>query len=316
MLTLGERGVKAAVVGANGFLGSAIVRELRKDGVDVVLVDRHASSRSADEAFFSADVSNVDALKQAFAGVDVIYHLAAVLGTSELETGVRPAIETNILGTLNVLEAAVACGVQRIFVASKPSVWLNTYTITKHCSEQLCRQFANYNPVNVYIFRYLNIYGPKQKLQPVRKILPIFAAQALRGLPLQIYGDGLQTVDMLFVDDAARMTVDFTKVDPVGQAIDCGTGVEMTVLEVAEAVNTYYGNRAGIEHIPMRKGETPRTRLVADTTELDRLLPGRKLTDWSVALATSLDWYAAQPAAAIDAALAFYGIKPRYSVAW
>ncbi len=308
--------MKAAVIGASGFLGKAVVKALHSDGHNVMQIDRHATAKPLEGEFVAADVGDIEALKAAFADVEVVFHLAAILGTSELETGLRPAIETNVLGTLNVLEAARYCGVRSIFVASKPSVWLNTYTITKHCSEQIVRQFGNYNPIDVHLFRYLNIFGPGQKLQPVRKILPIFAAQALRGLPLQVYGDGKQTVDMLFVDDAARMTVDITNTAPLGQAIDCGTGVEMSVLDVAEEVNAYYGNDAGIAHIAMRKGETPRTRLVADTAELNQALPNRVLTNWKEALATSLDWYAKQPSSAIDAALSFYGIRPRYNAFW
>lgn len=309
--------MKCVVVGAKGFLGAVISKKLGEMGRSVVGVDRMSSSGEApDIHHVSADIRDASSLRGAFRNAEEVYHVAANLGTSELEGGIRGAIDTNILGTLNVLEAARDEGVARVFIASKPSVWLNTYTITKHCSEQIARQFGNYNPISVYLFRYLNIYGPGQKLQPVRKILPIFAAQAIRGLPVQIFGDGLQTVDMLFVDDAAQMTIDLMATPPVGRAIDCGTGQKMTVIEVANAVNDYFGNNAGIEHLPMRRGETERTQLVADTTDLDAILPDRVLTPWEQALDRSLRWYADLPASKIDACLGFYGIRPRFELAW
>ena len=309
--------MKCVVVGAKGFLGAVISKRLSKIGRCVVGVDRiPPSGEDTDICHISADIRDIELLRLAFHGADEVYHVAATLGTAELEGGIRTAIDTNILGTLNVLEAARSEGVARVFVASKPSVWLNTYTITKHCSEQIARQFANYNPISVYLFRYLNIYGPGQKLQPVRKIFPIFAAQALRGLPIQVFGDGLQTVDMLFVDDAAQLTIDFMSTPPIGRAIHCGTGEKMTVLEVASAVNDYFGNNSGVEHLPMRRGETERTQIVADTADLDQILPDREITPWAAALDRSLRWYADLPASKIDAALGFYGIRPRFELSW
>ncbi|WP_028310064.1 NAD-dependent epimerase/dehydratase family protein [Derxia gummosa] len=312
--------MKSVVIGGAGFVGRAVCNELVARGDTVIALDPsppHKGSLAEGVQHMTGDVLDKASLRPALEGADEVYLLAARLGTSELETELRTAIHTNVLGAINVFEAAVEARVPRAFLASKPSVWLNVYTITKFAAEQSARLLTRYHPIGISVLRYLNIYGPGQKLYPVRKVLPIFAAQALRGLPLQVYGEGDQTVDMLFVDDAARLTVDVMRAPFDGEVHDCGTGVEMTVLEVARAVNEHFGNRAGIQHVPMRKGETPHTRLVANLDPLRRLLgDDLRFTPWPKALATSLDWYARRPAHEIDAALTFWGMAQPYGMAW
>lgn len=313
--------MRAAVIGARGFVGAAVVEELARRGYHVVALDRqpappsHAAGGSVEHR--SVDILDRDAIAPLLHGADEVYHFAARLGTSELEEDLRGSIHTNILGALNVFEAAVKAGVPRVFYASKPSVWLNVYTLTKHTGEQIARLLTRYNPVQICVLRYLNIYGPGQKLFSARKILPVFAAQALRRLPIQVYGDGQQTMDMVYSRDVARLTVDYLGTGYCEAPCDCGTGREMTAIEVAEAVNAWFDSPAGVEHIPMRKGETPRTRLVADTGPLRSVLGGRlEFTPWETALDASLRWYADRPPHEIDAALAYHGIHQRYGVSW
>jgi nucleoside-diphosphate-sugar epimerase len=208
--------MKCVVLGASGFIGNACVDELLSRGDVVVAFDRGIKRKKTGiESEFTNDVQYIEgnildkeALTTAFEGADEVYHLAGQLGTSELEYSMRSAIETNILGALSVFETGISCRVPKIFLASKPNVWLNTYTITKHTAEKIANLMTRYHPVKISVLRYFNIYGPGQKIYPVRKILPTFAIQAMRGLPIQIYGDGTQTVDMLYSKDAARITVD------------------------------------------------------------------------------------------------------------
>ena len=315
--------MKSVVLGASGFLGKTCVVELLKRGEHVTAFDLftkqiplNSSEYSGSITYTTGDIQDKNKLLEVFEGADEIYLFAGQLGTSELNSSVRSAIAVNVLGALDVFDAALACQVPRVLLACKPSAWLNAYTITKHAAEKIAHLYSRYNPIQISTLCYFNLFGPGQKLYPVRKILPIFAAQAIKGLPIQIFGDGSQTVDMLFSADAAKITVDVMRSKFNPNTLDCGTGREMTVIEVAESVNTFFGNSAGIDFIPMRKGESPGTRLVADTTQLTNTVGQLNFTPYNEALATSLAYYEALSEHEIDTALNYFGIKQTFDISW
>ncbi|NCD72378.1 NAD-dependent epimerase/dehydratase family protein [Mucilaginibacter agri] len=315
--------MKSIVIGGSGFLGTAVCNELLKRGDEVISFDRGLRTKIASPeiyadkfTFIEGNIMDRPALPPVFEGADEIYHLAGQLGTSELESAMRGAIEVNIIGSLNVFETAIACKVPRLFLASKPNVWLNTYTITKHTAEKIANLLTRYNPIRISVLKYFNLFGPGQKVYPVRKILPTFAIQAMNGLPIQVFGDGQQTVDMLFVNDAAKITVDVTRAEYNPNTMDCGTGIEMTVLEVAEAVNRYFNNSAGVISMPMRIGETPNTRLVANRAALEKAIGKIEFTPFEEALNRSLAYYERMDPHDANAALNFYGFSQPFSMAW
>ena len=290
--------MKAVVVGGQGFLGSATVRELLARGDEVIVLDRMAEQKRADALFgpcatraIKGDILDPDSLARAFRGIDEVYHLAGRLGTSELNQCVRDAIETNVTGAVNVFQAAMDADVPALFYASKPNVWLNTYTITKFAAEQFAEMYAKLG-ARILTLRYFNAYGPGQPKGPVRKIIPTFASQAARGEPLTVYGNGEQTVDMIYADDIARITVRFVRSGAACGVVDCGRGIPMTVNAVARAVLDHFGSKGGVVHLPMRDGETPDTHLVADITALHCAIGPLDFSPWESTLAHTLDSYA------------------------
>ncbi|MFG2636849.1 NAD-dependent epimerase/dehydratase family protein [Streptomyces sp. NPDC048362] len=302
--------MKAVVTGGSGFLGSTIACRLIEEGHDVTVLDRvpiGTKGLRSDARFVRGDVRDLELLAKTFQGAEEVYHLAGVLGTSELQETPQEAIDINIGGTVKVFEAAGTCGVPRVFYPGKPNVWLNTYTITKAAAESFAQMANSSGPSRICSLRYYNAYGPGQALLPIRKIVPAFAAQAIRGLPIQVYGDGEQIVDMVYSHDLADMTIRFTRTERTDVIPDCGSGISVSVNEVATAVNEHFGNRAGINHLPMRPGEVPRTVLTADMTELRDVLGDPKLSDYADSLADTLDWYARLPDEEIDKTVAFYG---------
>lgn len=301
--------MKAVIIGGMGFLGSAVVRVLLARGDEVVVVDPHASQAVNDEKFgpcavriAAVDMRDRAALAAAMRGADEVYHYGGRLGTSELDSDVLAAIEANVVGAVTVFESAIAAGVPAVFYPSKPNVWLNTYTITKVAAEEFARLFAASRAVRIPILRLFNAYGPGQATGPVRKIIPSFAMEALRGQPLTVYGDGEQTVDMIHADDAARLAVALMRGDAPATPVDGGRGIPLTVNEVAEAVNRVAGNRAGIRHVPMRQGETPNTKLVADTGPLREAVGDFTFVPWESTLADTFEWYRSRHASQLGAA--------------
>jgi UDP-glucose 4-epimerase len=305
--------VRTVVIGGQGFIGREVVRELLRRGDEVVVFDRSASQDRCDQLFGPSVVRATAGsilgprLAGAVSGADEIYHLAGTLGTSELDTDVRHAVDANIVGAVNVFDAAVEADTPKVFHASKPNIWLNAYTITKWASEQFVRLYTERHQVQICCLRYFNAYGPGQAMHPVRKLVPTFAAQAMRGQPLTVYGDGEQTVDMVYSPDLGKMTVAFTRSGHTDGIPDCGRGVARTVNEVAALVNEFFGSRAGTVHLPMRRGETPNTVLVADVGPLEKVIGPLPLSDWSASLSTTLEWYAARAPAEIDKAVAMHG---------
>jgi nucleoside-diphosphate-sugar epimerase len=301
------------VVGGAGFLGSSIAETLLERGEAVVVFDNAASQEWCDAVFGDGrvearrgDILNPRDLRAAFDGADEVYHLAGLLGTSELDQSVVEAIHSNVTGAVMVFEAAIDRKVSRVFFPAKPNVWRNTYTITKYAAEQFAQMYAAAGAIAIPVLRYFNAYGPRQCLGPVRKLIPTFAAQALCGEPLTVYGDGSQTVDLIYSADLARLTVDFTRSGYVGEAVDLGRGVPLTVLEVANAMNQIVGNRAGVVHLPMRRGETPATQLVADNRGIEEVLGQLRFEDLAESLETTLAWYAGLPRRQIEDAAATY----------
>jgi len=213
-------------------------------------------------------------------------------GTSELDEDILTAIEANIIGAVNVFAACVENGVPTVFHASKPNVWLNTYTITKHAAEQFAELYNTLGNTRICSLRYFNAYGPYQATGPVRKIIPSFALQAMRHEPIEVYGSGEQIVDMILAEDIGRITVNFATKGRSRSAFDLGRGIGLTVNSIARDVNSYFGSKAGVRHLPMRRGETPETTLIADIAPLEQEIGALTFADWETSLGSTLQWYA------------------------
>lgn len=272
--------MKVLVTGGNGFIGQAVLAELSRRGHTPLIFDRHAKSEHFD--FFLGDIRDATAVTEAMAHAEGYIHLAGVLGTAETIFNPRPAAETNILGGLNVLEAASQYDIPGVNIAVGNHWMNNTYSITKSSVERFAQMFRDERSLRVTNVRALNAYGPGQSVaypfgdSKVRKIMPSFVCRALSGLPIEIYGDGSQIMDMIYVDDVARILVkalEYTaKEGPVFHTIEAGTGRPTTVtdiaLAVADEVTEIYGKDVEINYLPMRPGEPLKSVVMANTETL------------------------------------------------
>jgi UDP-glucose 4-epimerase len=295
------------VVGGSGFLGGAVVDELVRVGREVVIYDRKGSQAAVDRRhgrgaarYVRGDVRDADRVLATFRGAEEVYDFAGELGTSELDESIPEAITTNVLGAAIQFEAAIRQGVPRLLYASKPNVWLNTYSITKYAAEQFAELFNQRDETRFCALRYYNAFGPWQSLFPIRKIIPMFAALAMRGRPLEVFGDGEQIVDLVYSPDLADLTVRFLATGHTDGVVECGRGVGLTVNDVAHAVNAVTGNGGGVRHLPMRRGEEEGSLLIADLDALTRLVGEPVFTDLEGSLQTTLDWYGRLPPREID----------------
>ena len=285
--------MRVLVTGGAGFIGRYTVEKLTERGHLPVIFDHYNRMEAYPCPVVLGDVRDSTAVTEAMAHVDGWIHLAAVLGTQETITNPRPAAESNLLGGLNMLEAAAQYKVPGVYIGVGNHWMNNTYSISKTMIERFIDMFNRHRGTVVNVVRAMNAYGPRQRAIPpwgcsrVRKITPSFACRALAGLPIEIYGDGSQVSDMIWVGDVAQALVvalEKAAADIMfDRAVEVGPKENKTVREVAELIIELSGSTAGINYLPMRPGEIPNSVVKADADTLalvdmnpDDLLPVRE----------------------------------------
>lgn len=241
--------VKVLLTGGRGFLGTAVSHELLKAGHTVIPFDIADGTRY--------NLMNRSAVMRAVQYKDAVIHLAGLLGTDELFDNPYDAVNVNVTGTLNVLEACVQHGAQYVGI-SMPDVFPSIYTATRTCARNLATAYHQAHGIPTAHVQAFNVFGPGQKHGPghPRKIIPAFATEAWRDEPIIVWGDGNQTVDMIDSQTVGRIFVDALKCTD-NQTIEAGTGIEWTVNEVLKYVMEYTESRSKVIHKPMRRGEIP-----------------------------------------------------------
>lgn len=261
--------MKIAVTGGAGFIGRATIAAAEAAGHTAWPFDRH------DGNDVLGDLAALDS-------ADCVIHLAGMLGTAELFHQAEEAVHANVIGTLRILEWCARTGARYVGITMPDSSWANVYQATKLCANRLATAWHLSRGVRVSHVRAFNAYGPGQKHGPghPRKIIPAFAAEAYAGQPITIWGSGVQTVDLVHVDDVGRMLVAATAFGD-DEVFDAGTGVPMSVNRVAKYINTLVGNEAGVRHMGMRNGERPGTHIIARGAGWDLLdFSLRPTFDW------------------------------------
>lgn len=284
--------MKIGITGGQGFIGSHIRRELLTRGHEVVVFDRHLheSGLAPGEEFFLGDIRDETAVVELAAHCEGIIHLAAVLGTQETIGNPRPSADTNIRGSLNVFEAANQYNLPVVY-AGVGNHWMRnegtgSYTISKTAAEDYARMFNAYRGGRITIVRPVNAYGPGQSIaapygtSKVRKIMPAFICRSLTDTPIEIYGDGTQVSDCVYVGDVARVFVGAmehtAKYGATREPVEVGPTESHTVFQVAEFVAFECALITGRDplfptHLPMRPGEVPNAVVSADTSTLLQL---------------------------------------------
>lgn len=286
---------KILVTGGSGFIGSHVVDNLLKRDVAVTILDRHLENRYYEDCnVFFGDIKDKECVLKAVQQNDAVIHLASLLGTQESIMVSQEFIEVNLLGSLNVFEACRLYEKKGVYIAIG-NYWMNNpYSITKRGAARFALMYNKEFGTKIAVVRGLNAYGPRQKIKPVKKIMPTFITAALENKPIIIYGDGEQIMDMIYVTDLAEILVRalLMEHDAYDTTIEAGLGRDEAVNDIASLIIEICDSKSKIEHVKMRPGEIPGSTVKADIETLKYIdySPGQ-MVQLRDGITKTIEWY-------------------------
>jgi UDP-glucose 4-epimerase len=310
--------MRTLVTGGAGFIGSALVDRLVRDGHEVMVVDDLSTGRLENlaDAFASgrAHLAEVDLAGPELARVvaearpQVVHHLAAQIDVRRSVTDPLHDARVNILGTIAVAGAALAAGCKRLVFASSggtvygepqpsalpvderhPAGVTNPYGVAKRSAEDYLASFAELHGLEPVSLRLGNVYGPRQDPHGEAGVVAIFCNRLLADEPVTVFGDGRQTRDYVFVEDVVdAFLAAGERPDAPGARLNVATGVETSVLDLYAALREVAGFGGDPTFAPPRPGELGRIAL--DCAEAGRVLGWGAKVDLREGLSRTWAW--------------------------
>jgi UDP-glucose 4-epimerase len=237
---------------------------------------------------FKGDVREEADVKKALEGVDIVFHLAAIVSVDFSVKNPLLVNEVNVDGTLNVLRESLNAGVKRFVYASSCAVYgepvylpvneehpakpMSPYGVSKLAAEHYCRVFYEVYGLETVCLRFFNVFGSRQVIGPYSGVIVNFINRLKRGRQPIIYGDGEQTRDFVFVKDVADACLRaMSRKNCVGEAINVGTGVEVSINTLANVSAELFNlHSIKFDYLEPRTGDIKRS--CADLNKAERLL--------------------------------------------
>jgi UDP-glucose 4-epimerase len=308
------KGSKILVIGGAGFVGSHIVDQLiKEDPAEIRVLDNLVRGKEANLArampsgkvrLIKGSITDLDTLRKAIDGCDGVFHLAA-LWLGECVSNPRSALEVNVVGTYNVVEACRDLGVKRIVYSSSASVYGNALTIpmteehpfnnrtfygaTKVAGEQFFRSFNDMHKTNYVGLRYMNVYGPRMDykgtyVSVIMKVLD----KIYEGKRPMIHGDGSQAYDFIHVEDVARCNILSMKSDVSDEFFNVGKGTKTTINELVQKLLVLTGSKLQPEYLPQEHIFV--THRLGSTDKAEKLLGFKADKDLDAGLQSVIEW--------------------------
>jgi UDP-glucose 4-epimerase len=320
METLNLRNARALVTGGAGLIGSHIVDRLILEHVsEVVVLDNFTRGRRENIAgavaqgpvtIVEGDIRDRALVQNAMKGIDVVFHQAAIRITQCAE---EPALAVDVLvnGTFTVLEAAVAAGVRKVVAASSASVYgladrfptdeqhhpynnRTLYGAAKAFNEGLLRSFNDQHGLDYVALRYFNVYGPRMDTYGAyTEVFIRWMENIAAGRPPAIFGDGLQTMDFINVEDVARANILAARAPVTDAVYNVATGTEVSLLECAELMLRAMDSSLTVEHGPART-VNPVPRRLASTWRAEQELGFQAVVPFEQGLRNLVAWWRQQ----------------------
>jgi UDP-glucose 4-epimerase len=308
------------ITGGAGFIGSHLVHELIRYQQEVRVLDNFSSGarENLDGVrdridLIEGDLRDPAVVRRAMHGVRYVLHQAAQRSVAHSVDDPALTNEVNVQGTLNVLMAARDAGVQRVVHASSSAVYgdshlkiqdedqrpfpVSPYAVSKLAGELYCRMFSRLYGLETVSLRYFNAFGPRQDPESeYGSVIPRFIVQALRGEPVEVHGDGLQSRDFTFVTDVVQANLLAAKAPNVaGEVFNVGCGETHAVMDIVFFLSKFLGIDIKWHKTPPRAGDVRRTQ--ADIGKAKRLLGYEVEVEFPVGLALTVKHFMALSAA-------------------
>ena len=304
------------ITGIGGFIGSSLARAILSRGDQVRGIDNFSTGKRENLTdiqdfidFREADIADLDAMHSACAGVDFVLHQAAIPSVPKSVLDPLGSNRANVDGTVNVLVAARDAKVKRVVFAASSSAYGDTPTLPKHeamkpdpispyavaklASEHYLTSFYRCYQLETVSLRYFNIFGPRQDpSSPYSGVLAKFITVMLRGEQPAIYGDGEQSRDFTYIDNAVEANLLACKAPAAqvaGQMFNVATGRRVTLNEtfkLLQGLTSYTGHP---KYGPERGGDIKHS--LADISKAEAALGYKPKVDFEEGLRRTVDWY-------------------------
>ena len=275
------------ITGGAGFIGSHLTRHFSAQAEVTVLDDlRSGHAHNLDGVrcrFLRGSILDAAALKEAIAGAEEVYHLAAMISVPESVAKPTECAELNTEGTRRVLAAAQTAGARKVVLASSAAIYGDNPTVpklesmapepkspyaeTKLAGERLLAEYHQSGDLETTSLRFFNVFGPRQDPRSAyAAAVPIFIAKALRDEPIGIHGDGDQTRDFIHVTDIVGALAYAGASSEMSGTYNVGYGRSQSILALAQEIIRQTGSKSTITHLPPRAGDVRHS--VASTERL------------------------------------------------
>ncbi|HOD17370.1 MAG TPA: SDR family oxidoreductase [Candidatus Cloacimonadota bacterium] len=307
------------VTGGAGFIGSNIVKELLARKEQVRVLDNFATGKrenilpyknDPNLEIIEGDLRSFHIVRDAVKGVDYVLHQGALPSVPRSINDPITTNDVNILGTLNILEAAREFNVKRVIYASSSSVYGNTetlskredmpvsplspYAVTKFAAERYCQIYYSLYGLETVALRYFNVFGPNQDpTSQYSAVIPLFIKAVHSDKAPVIYGDGTQSRDFTYVTNNVEANLlACTAKGVAGEVFNIACGKKYTLLELVQEINAALGKQIEPKFAPERSGDVKHS--LADISKAEKMLGYQPKVDFQTGIRKAVEFFTRQ----------------------
>jgi UDP-glucose 4-epimerase len=308
--------MRILITGGAGFIGSYLCEKYTKEGHTVLCLDNFLSGNLLNVRHLldyrnfklvKGDVRDFNRLERISRELDVIFHMAAQIHVDRSYVEPRLTYDINVMGTQNVLEVARIYDVKKVIHASTSEVYGSAqyvpidekhpldaphpYGASKIAADRMCNAYVKTYGMDISIPRFFNIFGPRQRDIAYGGVISIFTRRVLNNIPPIIYGDGRQTRDYTYIEDAISAFDLVLNHESRLEPINIGSGKEVSIIDLAKMIIDLCGKKGKIKpvHVEPRIGEVK--QLIADARKAKEVLGWKPKYDLKEGLKAFIQWY-------------------------